>query len=155
VYVEAESRKIGSLQLPTALIETMRAGECVHIEATLDARVDFLLRDYDYFLTAPEWLTLACNPAHLQGTETILRWRDHARAGRWRQLVAELLQLHYDPLYSRSQNQNYAGFGAPTKLSTDDLTPAGIEALAQRVCGQMIIGPRFRPERRGCSDRRH
>jgi hypothetical protein len=27
-------------------------------------------------------------------------------------LVAELLELHYDPLYSRSQNQNYAGFGA-------------------------------------------
>ena len=72
---------------------------------------------------------------NLQGTETILRWRDHARAGRWHQLVAELLQLHYDPLYSRSQNHNYAGFGTPTKLSTDDLTPAGIEALAQRVCG--------------------
>ena len=137
VYVEAESRKIGSLQLPTALIETMRAGECVPIEATLDARVDFLLRDYDYFLTAPEWLDARLQPLrHLQGAETILRWRDHAREGHWRQLVAELLQLHYDPLYSRSQNQNYAGFGAPTKLSTDDLTPAGIEALAQRVCGQ-------------------
>jgi tRNA 2-selenouridine synthase len=28
VYVEAESRKIGSLQVPAALIETMRGGEC-------------------------------------------------------------------------------------------------------------------------------
>jgi tRNA 2-selenouridine synthase len=137
VHVEAESRKIGSLQLPTALIEAMRAGECVNIEATLDARVDFLLRDYDYFLTAPEWLDARLQPLrNLRGAETILHWRDHAREGRWRQLVAELLELHYDPLYSRSQNQNYAGFRAPTKLSTDDLTPAGIEALAQRVCGR-------------------
>jgi tRNA 2-selenouridine synthase len=74
--------------LPTALIETMRAGECVHIEASLDARVDFLLRDYDYFLTAPEWLDARLQPLrNLQGAETILRWRDHAHAGRWRQLV--------------------------------------------------------------------
>jgi tRNA 2-selenouridine synthase len=70
VYVEAESRKIGSLQLPTALIETMRAGECVNIEATLDARVDFLLRDYDYFLTAPEWLNARLQPLrNLQSAE--------------------------------------------------------------------------------------
>jgi tRNA 2-selenouridine synthase len=34
VYVEAESRKIGSLHLPAALIETMRAGACVNIEAS-------------------------------------------------------------------------------------------------------------------------
>ncbi|MBK7674913.1 tRNA 2-selenouridine(34) synthase MnmH [Accumulibacter sp.] len=137
VHVEAESRKIGSLQLPTALIEAMRAGECVNIEATLDARVEFLLRDYDYFLTAPEWLDARLQPLrNLRGAETILRWRDQAREGRWRQLVADLLELHYDPLYSRSQNQNYVGFRAPTKLSTDDLTPAGIEALAQRVCGR-------------------
>ncbi|HRD93770.1 MAG TPA: tRNA 2-selenouridine(34) synthase MnmH, partial [Accumulibacter sp.] len=46
VFVEAESRKIGSLQVPAALIETMRAGECFNIEASFAARVDFLLRDY-------------------------------------------------------------------------------------------------------------
>ena len=137
VYVEAESRKIGSLHLPGALIETMRAGACVNIEASFAARVDFLLRDYDYFLAAPEWLNTCLQPLrNLHSCATILRWGEYARAGEWRQLVSELLELHYDPLYSRSQNQNYVGFRAPTKLSTDDLTPAGIEALAQRVCGR-------------------
>ena len=56
VYVEAESRKIGSLHVPDTLIETMRAGECINIEASFPARVEFLLRDYDYFLGAPDWL---------------------------------------------------------------------------------------------------
>ncbi|MEF8703187.1 MAG: tRNA 2-selenouridine(34) synthase MnmH [Candidatus Accumulibacter sp. UW26] len=135
VHIEAESRKIGALQLPTALIETMRAGECVHVAASFEARVDFLLRDYDYFLTAPEWLDARLQPLRtLQSSETMLRWREHARAGRWRELVGELLRLHYDPLYNRSQQQNYAGFGAPTPLVTDDLTPTSVAALARRIC---------------------
>ena len=134
VHVEAESRKIGSLQLPAALIETMRAGECIEIEATFDARVDFLLRDYDYFLTTPEWLNARLQVLRsLQSAETLLRWHDHVRDGRWRELVAELLFLHYDPLYQRSQKQNYTGFSQSTTLRTDDLTPAGIEMLARRV----------------------
>ena len=54
VYVEAESRKIGRIHLPTELLDALRAGDCVNIEASFAARVDFLLRDYDYFLNAPD-----------------------------------------------------------------------------------------------------
>lgn len=137
VYVEAESRRIGSLQLPSALIEKMRAGECLNIEASFDARVDFLLRDYAHFLMAPEWLNARLQPLrNLQSNETILRWREYTCDGRWRELVSELLQLHYDPLYSRSQTHNYTGFSAPARLVTEDLTPGGIEVVAARVCGR-------------------
>ncbi|HNC52283.1 MAG TPA: tRNA 2-selenouridine(34) synthase MnmH [Accumulibacter sp.] len=137
VHVEAESRKIGSLQLPTALIEGMRAGECVNIEASLAARVDFLLRDYAYFLTAPDWLIARLQALRqLQSNETVLRWREQIGEGRWRELVGELLTLHYDPLYQRSQQKNYAGFATPLTFATDDLTPAGIEALARRICSK-------------------
>ena len=137
VHVEAESRKIGSLQLPTALLEGMRAGECVNIEASLSARVDFLLRDYAYFLTTPDWLVGRLQALRqLQSNETLLRWREQIGAGSWRELVGELLTLHYDPLYQRSQQKNYAGFAAPLTFATDDLTPAGIEALARRIRGK-------------------
>jgi len=135
VHVEAESRKIGTLHLPEALIETMRASECISIEASVEARVDFLLRDYDYFLTAPEWLdTRLQTLRNLQSSETLLRWRDYIAEARWRELVGELLEKHYDPLYRRSQQQNYAGFSTPAVLTTDDLTPSGIAALARQVC---------------------
>ncbi len=137
VFVEAESRKIGSLQVPAALIETMRAGECFNIEASFAARVDFLLRDYDYFLAAPERLNACLRPLrNLQSSETIGRWQAYADEGRWRELVSELLALHYDPLYSRSQTRNYSGFAAPANFVSADLTPAGIEALALAVCGR-------------------
>ncbi|EXI72970.1 MAG TPA: tRNA 2-selenouridine(34) synthase MnmH [Candidatus Accumulibacter phosphatis] len=135
VFVEAESRRIGSLQLPEALIETMRAGECISIEATIDSRVDFLLRDYDYFLSAPDWLLVRLHALrNLQSAETLRRWGEYTRNACWRELVRELLQLHYDPLYCRSQKQNYSGFGTPKTLSTDDLSAVGIETLAGHVC---------------------
>lgn len=135
VYVEAESRKIGCLHLPAALIETMRAGECLSIEASFTARVDFLLHDYAYFLCAPERLDACLQPLRsLHSVDTLLRWREYASTGRWRELVSELLAEHYDPLYTRSQSRNYAGFEAPQQFATADLTPAGIDALAQQIC---------------------
>ena len=134
VYAEAESRRIGSIQLPDALLERLRDGECITIEADFEARVDFLLRDYDYFLKDPGWFNSRLDVlSKLQSRETIARWQDYANKGTWRTLVVELLELHYDPLYRRSQNRNFAGFGAPTTFTSDDLTPAGIDALACRI----------------------
>lgn len=134
VYVEAESRKIGRLQVPEAMIESIRAGDCLAIEAPLAARVDFLLRDYDYFRRNPAWLNARLDALKaLRGNETVARWQDWASAGRWRELVSELLVEHYDPLYARSQERNYAGFGTPRKFCTEDLSPEGIAGLARRI----------------------
>ncbi len=134
VYVEAESRKIGSIQLPNALLETLRAGDCINIEASFAARVEFLLRDYDYFVNAPEWLNTRLDELrHLQSRETIERWQGYARSAAWRELVGELLELHYDPLYHRSQQRNFSGLALPQTFSTDDLSAAGIAALAGKI----------------------
>jgi tRNA 2-selenouridine synthase len=134
VFVEAESRKIGSIQLPDALVETMRSAECVSIEAAFDARVEFLLHDYDYFLTAPDWLNSRLEALrNLQSRETIARWHEYVNNKQWRELVSELLEQHYDPLYKRSQNHNYTGFGTPQRHATNDLTPAGVDAVAHEI----------------------
>ena len=134
VYVEAESRKIGSVQLPNALLDTLRAGACINIEASFAARVDFLLRDYDYFVNAPEWLNTRLDELrHLHSRETIERWQGYARSAAWQELVSELLELHYDPLYHRSQKRNFAGMVTPQRFTTDDLSAAGIAALAGAI----------------------
>jgi len=134
VFVEAESRRIGSVQLPDALIAAIRSAPCLRIEATLAARVDFLLRDYAYFLADPHWL--AEKLGHLRGlqsNETLVRWLELVDAGDFRTLVAELLAKHYDPLYQRSQAKNYRDFGDAPPLATDDLSADGITALARRI----------------------
>ena len=114
----------------------MRSAQCVSIEAAFNARVNFLLDDYDYFLTAPDWLSSRLEVLrNLQSRETMSRWHAYVSNAQWRELVGELLELHYDPLYHRSQNRNYDGFGAPQTFATDDLTPAGVDAVARRIIG--------------------
>ena len=134
VFVEAESRKIGRLQLPDALLETMRASPCLVVEATLAARVAFLIGDYAHFLAEPAALKekLACL-RELQGKDTLARWNALIDARDWPALVAELLEKHYDPLYRRSQGKNYMRFAAAPRFATDDLSPAGLQRLAAEI----------------------
>jgi len=134
IYVEAESRKIGNLHVPQALIERMRGSECLNIEATLDARVDFLLKDYDYFLTRPDFVIQRLEALRtLQSRETLSRWEQFIHTGEWSTLVRELLELHYDPLYRGSQNRNFSGMQASPNFATEDLSSVGIARLAALI----------------------
>lgn len=134
VYVEAESRKIGKVHVPEALITAIRGGACRVVSASVPARVDFLLRDYDYFLADPEWLVQRLGGLKaLRGGETIARWSELARAGNFRALVEELLTGHYDPLYAASQDRNYTGLATSREFATDDLSETGIAALAASI----------------------
>ncbi len=134
VYVEAESRKVGNLHVPAALITRIRAGACFGVEATLPARVSFLLKDYDYFLADPSlFLSRIDALKGLQSRETLDTWRDLALAGDWAPLVQALLEIHYDPLYQGSQNRNFADYRPQENFLTDDLSEAGIVALAERL----------------------
>jgi tRNA 2-selenouridine synthase len=134
VFVEAESRKIGRLQVPEALIERMRAGRGMAIDAPLQARVAYLIGDYDYMLRDPDFLVARLGALRpLRGNETVDAWIDLVGRGCWEALVESLLVEHYDPLYRRSQELNYRAQGSPLVASADRLDDAGIAALARRI----------------------
>ena len=134
VFVEAESRKIGRLQLPDALLETIRRAPGLRVEAALQARVEFLLRDYDYAVADPAWLIDRLGHLKgLQSNETLERWQLLIAAKDFPALVEELLTLHYDPLYQRSQTHNFNSFEAATRYATDRLDAAALDQLAQEI----------------------
>ncbi|MEW6514556.1 MAG: tRNA 2-selenouridine(34) synthase MnmH [Pseudomonadota bacterium] len=134
VFVEAESRRIGSLQVPDALIFAMRAAPCIRIDACRPARADFLLRDYEYFLSRPQWLIGQLGHLRgLQSNETLARWTTLIEAGDFRTLVDELLEKHYDPLYQRSQEKNFRDYTDAAKFIAEDLSPASIDAIARDI----------------------
>lgn len=134
VYVEAESRRIGSLYLPTPLLENIRKGKCLEIQATESARIAFLLQDYEYFLQDPEWLMqrLEGLKAHL-GKEIVSHWQNLAETRNWKQLTEELMSRHYDPLYRRSRDTNFETTPSLGIFSTDKLDRDGIEVLAGHI----------------------
>ncbi|MDH3320589.1 MAG: tRNA 2-selenouridine(34) synthase MnmH [Betaproteobacteria bacterium] len=109
VYVEGESRKIGQLQIPEALMTAMRAAACVRLEADLEARVALLMEEYRHFFAAPAALAAQLDclvPLH--GRERVDGWKALAARGAWEELVARLLAEHYDPAYHRSAQRNFA-----------------------------------------------
>jgi tRNA 2-selenouridine synthase len=134
VYVEAESRKIGLVFVPEPLIMAMRRAPCVMIDASRDARLDFLVRDYAYL--GDDIATLQGNLHRLrehQSRETLERWQALAVGQALPALFGELIDQHYDPLYKRSQNGNYAGFNEAPRVCTDDLSESGIRKLATDI----------------------
>ena len=134
VYVEAESRKIGRLHVPEVLIECIRQGHCLHIDADIEARVSFLLGDYAYFFEQPALLNERLGALRsLVGGEQLATWQQQVAAAQWDVLVRSLLARHYDPLYQRSQAHNFAGLQTPGVFATDDLSTAGIERLARAI----------------------
>ena len=105
VFVEGESKKIGELQVPEALMSRMRASSCIALETTLETRVDLLLDEYRHFLADRPSLhaQLDCLVA-LHGRERIAQWK---AIGDWRELVRRLLVEHYDPAYRHSSQRNF------------------------------------------------
>ncbi len=134
VFVEAESRKIGRLQVPDALLEAIRSAPGLRIEAPLAARVEFLLRDYDYAVADPAWLIERLQHLKgLQSRETLERWQALIAAGDFPLLVEELLTQHYDPLYQRSQAHNYNSFEAATRYAAERLDAASLDRVAAEI----------------------
>lgn len=134
VFVEAESRKIGNIRAPDALLDAMWQSSCVRLEADIALRVALLMEEYRHFLDDPESLNakLACL-THLHGGETIKRWQEMALRREWGPLVAELLVKHYDPAYNRSSRQHYPRYDEALVLPVSGIGAADFAALAEKA----------------------
>ena len=134
VYVESESRKIGSLQVPEVLLVAMRDAECIRVDTPTALRVELLKDEYAHFLADPTTLAqrlLLLTPLH--GRATIARWTAAAAAGAWDEVVAELLTRHYDPTYARAIERNFARLATARRIEPGGVAHADFRALAQRL----------------------
>lgn len=131
VYAEGESRTIGRLRIPEPLLLRLRAAPCLKVQMPLAARVDFLLDDYAHFVQDVEsFCQRLAALREVRGAAIVERWQAEARAGRLAAVVEELLTLHYDPIYERSMQRNFAGFDAAPTLDLPDAAAGTLAAAA-------------------------
>jgi tRNA 2-selenouridine synthase len=111
VFVESESKKVGGLHVPDALMEKIRSGACIELRSSTQTRVSWLMREYHHFLTDTHYFKqkLALLTAHY-GKVQIANWNDAIDAGDFPNLVEELLVKHYDPSYSSSIVRNFPNY---------------------------------------------
>ena len=134
VYIESESKKVGDLRVPQALVERMRASACLQLELPLDARVALLNEEYDFFVRDTEAFCARLDALRtLRGNVLVDRWQAAARAGGTSQVVRELLLDHYDPIYLQSMARNFAGIAAPRRVLQWDGSAASLSAAAEQA----------------------
>ena len=134
VWIEAESRRIGRITVPEPLLQRLRESPVIEIAATPEARLAYLLRDYawlgdDRQAFADKLGTLR----ELLPKEVLAQWQAWALAGELPPLFEALMARHYDPLYARSQGRHLQKLGGARRVDCDDLSDAGIDALARRI----------------------
>jgi tRNA 2-selenouridine synthase len=140
VLIEAESSKVGEINLPPALWKAMIAAPRLKLAAPRADRAAYLLQAYGEITADPAALEdiLARLPPH-HGREKKEGWRALAAAGAWPALVESLIEHHYDPGYQRSG----AGFHVPLgELTLPDLSAAARQDAAL-WCLAALEGPRL------------
>ncbi|HEY5931105.1 MAG TPA: tRNA 2-selenouridine(34) synthase MnmH, partial [Burkholderiales bacterium] len=75
VFVEAESRKVGTLRLPPVLLQRMNGSRCIRVEAPASERVRFLIVEYRHLLADTAWLKQKLlRLVGLHSRSTVERW---------------------------------------------------------------------------------
>jgi len=129
VFVEAESKKVGNVTIPDSLIEAMRASPCVRLDLSLPHRVQLLMEDYDYFVKDAAFFCERLDKLiDLKGRALIDEWKARVQAGQTAEVVAELLEKHYDPGYETSTARNFRQYAQAPALK---LAGPDAQAMAQ------------------------
>ncbi len=133
LYLEAESSRIGQLNLPPMLWKAMNAARRVRITAPVGARVAHLLAAYGDLLEDPARIGEVLGKlVRFHGHEQVDAWRALAGAGDHARLAQELIERHYDPRYRRMGGADAAPALA---LSLDALDEGALAAAAARIIG--------------------
>jgi len=134
VFLESESRKVGNLAVPDALIERMRDSQCLRLELPDDERVALLLEDYDFFVKDQKLFCERLDALiQLRGKAVVEAWQGQVAAGEIEAVVRELLLKHYDPGYASSIARNFKHYADAKTIAPADRSPAAMAELAREI----------------------
>ena len=134
VFLESESRKVGNLAVPDAVIERMRDSPCLRLELPDDERVALLLEDYDFFVKDQKLFCERLDALiQLRGKAVVEAWQGQVAAGEIEAVVRELLLKHYDPGYASSITRNFKHYADAKTIAPADRSPAAMAELAREI----------------------
>jgi tRNA 2-selenouridine synthase len=134
VFVESESKKVGNVAVPDALMAAMRASPCLRLSLPQEERVALLMEDYAFFATDREFFCQRLGAlANLRGSAVVSGWQEQVRAGSIEDVVRELLLVHYDPGYAASIRRSFARYGQAREVTPRDRAPEAMAQLAREI----------------------
>ena len=138
VWVEDESKKIGSVQLPASLYDAMQESNRYHLEVPIDQRVALWKDEYPNLAEDPVGMVEKLSPLKpLVGGETIARWRQLAAHGQVAELFECVMVEHYDPCYKRSQDRTRRAGKTVTTLPLPSLSRPDVLNCAKALLAEL------------------
>lgn len=137
VWAEAESKKIGAISLPAALVAQLHAGRVFRVETPMMARIALWRADYGHFERDPA--SLLARLEHLRplvGGEEFARWQSLGESREITELFQRLMTHHYDRAYTRSINAHYPAFAGAPVVQMEDLSAAALDAVARALLNE-------------------
>jgi tRNA 2-selenouridine synthase len=112
----------------------MRASPCLRVELSLDNRVNLLMEDYAFFTQDKAFFVDRLERlVALRGKAVIDAWKEKIERGQMREVVADLLSLHYDPGYETSTGKNFVHYDKAPVIAPESHSLAHMRALAHRM----------------------
>ena len=113
VFIEAESAKIGNLNIPNPLWLKMKNSPVIEICSPRQSRARHLIADYGEWLDDLERVEESIERlSSFHCRDTLHGWKKLAREGKWEDLAASLLEEHYDRRYRPEAESKH--FRAPS-----------------------------------------
>ena len=123
IWVEAESIKVGKLNIPSLIWKSMPLGKNIKLISSLDERVNYILKDYKYFTSNPNLMSEALRvlkqiipKEDFQNIEFSLEKKDFF------ELVRSLIVYHYDKAYKKTRAENHSNIFKEIELKKINLT---------------------------------
>lgn len=134
VFIEAESRRIGQITLPSALLDAFHAGRCVRVGTPLPIRVKFLLEDYGHLFDTPQYFKdQLARLVGLHSRQTVEHWHELVGANERERLFTELVERHYDPAYARSSLRSFGNIDHALAFSFDPCSSERVEQARELI----------------------
>ena len=132
IFIESESSKIGNLHIPKELWKNMFNTKQILIEAPIQSRVNFLIRDYNYLINNDViFENLIKGLEKRMHKEIIDEWKKNIKSKNWKSLAHNLLNNHYDPAYTRSNKSKNNKIKKVFKIN--DVNQKSIKYVAEEL----------------------
>lgn len=104
LFLEAESRKIGKVAVPSFMLERIKTSPRVLIESSVEGRCTRIMKEYVENMDKEKTLQVIQSSPHLKerlGRQRVLDLIQLFNDEKYRELIEILLIEYYDPLYGR------------------------------------------------------
>ena len=140
ILVEAESARIGAITLPRRLWAAMKRAPSIVVEAPIGVRARNIVEAYRDLVADRGAIAAAIDRlAPFHPKERLEDWRALAEAGEDATLAADLMRVHYDPLYDRSRRRREAPTLATLRLA--EISPDALDGAAAEIIRLMARTP--------------